>query len=47
MSCYFYFVSLDLSCGECDVISLYLCVTLLMDLFVCGCYFVVECYGSV
>ena len=36
MSCYSFFVfcPLDLSCGEYDVISLYLCVTLLMDLFV-------------
>ena len=35
MSCYFYFVYclLDLSCGECNVISLYCCVALLMDLF--------------
>ena len=68
MSCYFnlFYCLLDLSCGECDVISLFLCASLLGDLFVlcvscltvcelfgetirnmfgCGCYFVVECYG--
>ena len=30
----------DLSCGECDVISMYLCVALLMDLFVLCVVFV-------
>ena len=36
MSCYFYFVvlPLDLSCGECYVISLYLCIALLVYKFV-------------
>ena len=66
MSCYVYFVLflLDLSCGECDVISLYFigcsvngsvclvcCVFVnceaICNMFGCGCYFVVECYGSV
>ena len=35
MSCYFLFYCLlDLSCSECDVISLCFCFALLMDLFV-------------
>ena len=36
MSCYFtlFYCDLDLSCCECDVIFLFLCVALLMDLFV-------------
>ena len=58
---------MDLSCGECNVISLYvLCFSVnvclvccvsdsVCELFVepnrnifgCGCYFVLECYGSV
>ena len=66
---FLFYCLLDLSCCECDVISL--CVALLMDRFVlcvcelfveiisnmfgetirnvfgCGCYVVVECYGSV
>ena len=59
----------NLSCGECDVISFYLmccsvngsvclvcCVfysvcelfgETIRNMFGCGCYFVVECYGSV
>ena len=55
----------DLSCSECDVISLYfmccpvsvsvclvccvfdsICETI-RNMFGCGCYFVVECYGGV
>ena len=36
MSCYFYFFYclLDLICSECDVMTLYFCVALLMYLFV-------------
>ena len=45
-------------CGECDVTSLYcMCCVFESDcelfgetignMFRCGCYFVVECYGSV
>ena len=66
---FFLFPLLDLSCGECDVISLYLmccsvngfvflmcCVfdsvcelfyETIRNMFGCGCYLVVECYGSV
>ena len=71
MSCYFYFIYclLDLSCGECYVISFYfvpcsvgvsvclvccvfdsVCELLgetIRNMFWCGCYFVVECYGCV
>ena len=57
---------LNLSCGECNVVSLYFlycsinrsicvaCLTVFVNclvkqfaIFGCGCYFVVECYGSV
>ena len=36
MSCYItlFHCLLDLRCGDCNVLSLYLCVALLMDLFV-------------
>ena len=69
MSCYFiFYYLLDMSCGECDVISLYfmccavnrsvclVCLTvfvnylvkqLMRNIFGCGCYFVVECYGNI
>ena len=71
MSCYFtlFYCLLDLSGGECDVISLYfMCCSVIVNylscvlrvssvcelfgetisnMFGCGCYFVVECYGSV
>ena len=58
-----FYCLLDLSCSECDVISLYFlccsvsvsvcfaCLTVfvncLVKQFVCGCYFVAECYGCV
>ena len=60
--CEFFFTSfyclLDLSCGECYVISFYFvrCVfdsvcelfgETIRNVFGCGCYFVVECYGCV
>ena len=34
LMCTLFYCLLDLSCGEYDVISLYFCVALLMDLFV-------------
>ena len=70
MSCYFYSVYclLDLSCGECNVVSWYfLCYSVngsvcleccvfhsvcelfgetIGNMLRCGCYFLVECYGS-
>ena len=60
-----FYCLLNLSCGECDVISLYficcsvnisvclvycvfdgICETI-RNMIGCGCYFVVECNGSV
>ena len=41
MSCYFYFVVLDLSCGECDVISLcVLCCSVNGSVCILCCIFV-------
>ena len=64
-----FYCLLNLSCGECDVISLYfMCFSVngsvcfvccvfdsvcelfgetTLNMFGCGCYFIVECYGSV
>ena len=64
-----FYCLLNLSCGECDAISLYfMCCSVngsvclvcyqfdsvcelfgetIRNIFGCGCYFVVECYGSV
>ena len=60
-----FYCLLDLSRGECDVISLYFmccsvkgsvcfvccgfvnCLVTIRNMFGCGCYLVVECYGSV
>ena len=64
-----FYCLLDLSCYECDVISLYVrCCSVngsvclvccgfdsvyelfsetMSNVFGCGCYFVVECYGSI
>ena len=61
MSCYFtlFYCLLDLSCGECNVISLYYMTCSVVccmfdsiyetihNMFRCGCYFVVKCFGSV
>ena len=59
-----FYCLLDLSCGECNVVSLYflfcsvngyVCLVfdsvcemfdkIIRNIFGCGCYFVVECYG--
>ena len=56
---YCFIANLDLRCGECDVPSLYfMCCSVngsvcelfsdtICNMFGCGCYYVVDCYGSV
>ena len=45
-----FYCLLDLSCSECDVTFLYfMCCSVngSVCLWICGCYFVAECYGCV